>query len=195
MLHARSTFAALLLGATLLTPVAQQAAAAPAADVYDGRGTLIGSVLPDAADPSAGFGLSDGSLLWIASPVDGVSVRLLVDESGPWDTRDLEPLRYESADCTGTAVLAAPRDAKDPQPAVVFDTMVFLPAGTVQPHVVRSTGWPLRDGAACSAEQVSPHFCCARLARPETVNASPVVAIDLTSLALSPPLRVVSTRR
>jgi hypothetical protein len=164
-------------------------------EVYDGRGTFVGTVLPDASDPSAHYGLEDGALLWVAHPIDGVSVRLLVGEEGPWDTKDLEPLRYESEDCTGSGLLAASTAPDEARPALTFDTMVFLPAGAARPLVVRSVGWPQRAGAACRAQQVSAQFCCARLARPETVSATPVAVVDLASLEFTAPFRVVAPGR
>src|SRR5215813_9867532 len=68
--------------------------------VRDMSGAVIGMVLgpasaDDASDPI------DEPLLWIAHPVPGADVRLLIGESGPWDTKGLEPLLYESDDCTG----------------------------------------------------------------------------------------------
>jgi hypothetical protein len=192
---ARSALVATVLCAATLWPADGRAAPASPDEVYDGRGTLVGTVLPDASDPSARYGLDAGELIWVAHTVDGVPVRMLVGPDGPWDTKDLEPLRYASEDCTGNGLLAAATAPDEPRPALTFDTMVFLPAGAARPLVVRSVGWPQRAGAACSAEQVSPLFCCARLARPETVSATPVAVVDLASLELSPPFRVVAPGR
>lgn len=196
MIPLRSILAALafLLMAALVTRPAPHARASDDT-VYDRAGSVVGTVLPNAADPSEVYGLTPDSLLWILLPIEGVPVRLLIGENGPWDTKDLEPLRYESADCTGNALLAASDDKNGPRHAMVFDTMIFWATDAADNHTVHSIGWPLRDGEDCSAERVSPTFCCERLQKPETLRASPVAGTDLASLRLSPPFRIAAANR
>lgn len=185
--------ATLLLAASVLTPAARPATAGEVVMV-DGHGNAIGTLIESAADPSSRYDLQPESLTWISMPIDGAPTRLLMGESGPWDTKDLEPLRYENADCTGDALIVEP-DTKDSlRPAAIFDTMVFLPAAAAQDRVVRSEGWPQRDGDACDADEVSARFCCAPLARPRTVQAAPVTVIDIASLGFTSPFRVARER-
>lgn len=193
----RARAARALLSATAFLLALTWAGGATAApdEVRDARGALIGTVLTGEPDPSARAGAFQESLVWVAGAIDGVPVRLLVGESGPWDTKDLEPLRYESDDCTGAGLLAAGSDADAPRRALTFDTMVFWAQGTGESREVRSIGWPLRDDEPCTAEPVSARFCCARLVRPATVRVAPVDVVDLASLGFSPPFRVVDAER
>ena len=195
MIPNRSAFLAVRLCAASLLELSAPGVRAADETVYDRAGAVVGIVLPSSADPSPRYGLSADSLLWMLLPIQGVPVRFLIGENGPWDTKDLEPLRYESEDCTGSALLAASDDQNEPRHAMIFDTMVFWATAAAGDHVVRSVGWPLRDGDACTAEQVSPTFCCRRLQKPETARTAPVEVTDLASLRLSPPFRLAGASR
>lgn len=164
--------------------------------VIDSQGAVVGTVLGEASDPDANLGpVTEGEgLLWVAHPIPGADVRLLVGESGPWDTKGLEPLLYESEDCTGTPLLEAPADADGVRRAVVFATDVFWPDGPGASRVIHSRATLVRDQDDCAATPVAPQVCCTRLANGETRTVAPVTGVALASLRLSPPFRIDAPR-
>ena len=163
-------------------------AAAPELVVVGGDGAIVGPVV---AGPMA---TGDDHLLWVVHPVGAASVKLLIGENGPWDTKARQPLFYESADCSGTATIDVPSEAGAPRDAVVFDTYVYWPEGPGRDRTVRAAGWLLRDGSECGATLVGENLCCAPLPEAQVLRTAPASGVTLASLRLSAPFRVESSR-
>lgn len=181
----------------LLTVVSMFAVAgsAPAAGqpqlvIRDALGTVVGPVLRQANEACARYGLGDASLLWVAAPVPGTMVRLLLAENGPWDTKDLAPLLFESDDCSGAPLMTEPVEADAVRDAVIFDTRVYWPEGAGEKRVIRSKASLVRNPEDCRASLVAPQVCCSGLGTGASRLTAPAVSLPLVELHLSPPFRV-----
>jgi hypothetical protein len=180
----------LATGALLLTMTTAIAAAPPRFVIRDANGVTVGPIVPEPPALSARFGDVNESLLWVVQAVGGTPVKVLVGENGPWDTKDLEPLLFESADCTGPALMDMPAHGGDARDAVVFETDVFWPDGGGTDRLIQSQALLVRDAADCDATLAGPDLCCSPLARGETRHTAPVTSATLASLRLSPPFHV-----
>jgi hypothetical protein len=185
------TFRVLLAMLTFLVAARLTAAAdPPRVVVRDAGGELVGIVLGQAADTAARYGLVDEAMLWVATPIDGTSILLLVGRNELWATKDLVPFLYESGDCSGPALLDAPPEADGVGAALVFDTSVFWPAGPGASRVIRSRGTPVLEPAACTDALVGPQLCCATVKGGETHFTAQVTGLEVAKLHLRMPLRI-----
>ncbi|HZP39979.1 MAG TPA: hypothetical protein VFD84_00545 [Candidatus Binatia bacterium] len=157
--------------------------------VRDALGETVGTYLGEATEVTSVYGAS-APLVWVARPVPGTEVRLLVGEEGPWDTKSIEPLLYESEDCTGLPLLESPAKADEMRSAVIFGTDVFWPEQAGTGYVIRSAATLVRAASDCADTLVAAQVCCERLAKAETKLAAPVTGVSLASLRLSPPFRI-----
>jgi hypothetical protein len=177
----------LSLSTAPLVSIARASESAPV--VRDQQGAVVGTVLGEALDAVA-LGLGPESLIWMAYPVGSAAVRLLVSETGPFDTKGLEPLLYESADCSGAALIEAPKEPTDVRATVVFATDVFWADGPGAERVIRSRARLVRDPSECDDTPVAQQVCCTSLPRGETRLAAEVTGASLASLRLQPPFHV-----
>jgi len=182
---------------TLVAMIALLIAAHPtvAADtagmvVRDAAGELVGAVVGQAARAAATSGVSGEPMLWVARPIAGMSILLLVGNDALSDTKDLVPLFYESDDCSGSALLDAPPDAEGNVAAVIFDTGVFWPTGPGASRVIRSKGTLVRESTDCTDVLVAPQLCCAAVAGGETRFTASITGLLLTDLHLRMPFRL-----
>ena len=166
------------------------AADAPTMIVRDAAGEFVGIVLGQATDAAARYGLVDESMLWVATPIDGTSILLLVARNELWATKDLVPFLYESGDCSGPALLDAPPEANGVGAAVVFDTSVFWPAEPGASRVIRSRGTPVREPDACTDALVGPQLCCEAVKGGETHFTAHVTGLEVADLDFRMPLRI-----
>ena len=187
-MHTTKMMLAVLAVAVWTAPA--RAATTPTYVVRDALGSIVGPVVGDASGLP---GLSDDSLLWVSRPVAGTPLRLLVGENGPWDTKGLAPLLYESNDCSGTPLMETPATPTDARGALVFDTYVYWPEGPGAPHTIRSQATFVSTPDDCTAKIVAPRVCCSALGSASTRASAPVVSLPLANLQLSPPFRVDPT--
>jgi len=129
-------------------------------------------------------------MLWVARPIAGRSILLLVGDDALSDTKDLVPLFYESDDCSGSALLDAPPDADGNVAAVIFDTGVFWPTGRGASRVIRSKGTLVRESTDCTDVLVTPKLCCAAVEGGETRVTAPITGLQLADLHLRMPFRL-----
>src|SRR5262245_11285032 len=181
---------------TLVAMVALLMAAHPtvAADtagvvVRDGAGELVGPVVGRAVH-AATSGVSGEPMLWVARPIAGMSILLLVGDDALSDTKDLVPLFYESGDCSGSALLDARPDADGNVAAVIFDTDVFWPTGRGASRVIRSKGTLVRGATDCTDVLVAPQLCCAAVEGGETRFTASITGLQLADLHLRVPFRL-----
>ena len=125
----RSTRTVVAMVALLMTAHPAVAADTAGMVVRDAAGELVGTVVGRAVHAAATSGVAGEPMLWVARPIAGRSILLLVGDDALSDTKDLVPLFYESDDCSGSALLDAPPDADGNVAAVIFDTGVFWPTG------------------------------------------------------------------
>lgn len=173
-----ATFASTLIAPTITT-------AAQELVMVDGKGTTMG---PVTLDPD------DAAFYSVTYTVGDMPVKLLFSDNNPSDTSTRVPLFYESADCSGTAMLGLSADKTAPRDAVIFATSVYWPQGMGRDLTVKSAGWMTRDGQECSAVAINKNFCCAPLPKPESLRGAPAAGVDLTSLHLTSPFRVEPAR-
>jgi hypothetical protein len=173
-----------LVGSMLAAP-REAVAAPPELVVVDGTGTVIGPVVP---------GPAESPLLWVAHTIEGVPVKLLLGENGPWDTKTRQPLLYESSDCSGTATIDVPKEPDAVRDAVIFGTEVFWPAGEGSDRSIRSAAWLVRNAEDCTAALVGPTLCCTALPKAQVIRTAPATGIALASLRLNVPFRVEQAR-
>jgi hypothetical protein len=157
--------------------------------VRDAGGSTLGPVVRDATEANARYGLADASLVWLAMPVAGSNVRLLVGSDGPWDTKGITPLLFESDDCSGAPLMSQVDDAAL-RDAIVFDIRIYWPEGPGERHVIHSRASLVREPEECGAALTSPQVCCTPLAAGTIHVAAPAVSLPLVDLRLTPPLRV-----
>src|SRR5262245_14102611 len=176
---------------TLVAMVALLMAAHPtvAADtagvvVRDAAGEVVGTVVGRAVHGGATSGVSGEPMLWVARPIAGMSVLLLVGDDALADTKDLVPLFYESDDCSGSALLDARPYANGNVAAVIFDTGVFWPTGHGASRVIRSKGTLVRGSTDCTDVLVAPQLCCAAVEGGETRFTASITGLQLTDLHL-----------
>lgn len=181
--------------AVLLAALASSPAKAGEPPVLrDSAGEVVGTVIGKASDAEAAMGIVEETLVWVAHPMPGVPVRLLVGENGPWDTKGVEPLLYESDDCSGVPLVDTPAEADQVRPAVIFGTEVFWGESAGAPRVIRSRATLVRDPDDCAADSVAPQVCCTAVESGETRTVAPVTGAALTSFRLQPPFRLDESR-
>ena len=158
--------------------------------VRDAAGELVGTVVGRAVHAAATSGVAGEPMLWVARPIAGRSILLLVGDDALSDTKDLVPLFYESDDCSGSALLDAPPDADGNVAAVIFDTGVFWPTGRGASRVIRSKGTLVRESTDCTDVLVAPQLCCAAVEGGETRVTAPITGLQLADLHLRMPFRL-----
>jgi len=158
--------------------------------VRDLQGGLVGPVLSRGTGQTGPERLSDDSPLWVARRIPGNWIRLRVSENAVWATRHQVPFLYETSDCSGPALLEAPRRKSEVLATVVFDTNVYWPAGPGESRVIRSKGILVRDPAECQDALVESTLCCSTLGDEETRLAAEVAGAALADLHLRPPFRL-----
>jgi len=165
-------------------------AQAPQWVVRDLEGGLVGPVLPRGTDRTGPYRLTDDSPLWVARRIPGKWIQLRVSENAVWATRHHVTFLYETPDCSGPALLEAPRKKNEVLATVVFDTDVYWPAGLGESRVIRSKGILVRDAAECQDPLVESALCCSALVDEETRFAAEVSGVALADLHLRPPFRL-----
>jgi hypothetical protein len=159
--------------------------ASPTLVMVDGSGAMIGPVLSQTETES---------LLWVEHRIAGVPIKLLFDENGVRDTAARQPLFYESADCSGTAMIDVIDDPREARNTVVFASDVFWPVGAGRDRTVRAAAWPIREGAECPGTLVGDNLCCAALPSAQVVRTAPVTGVPLTALRLNSPFHLEDAR-
>src|SRR5262245_21134045 len=79
--------------------------------VRDAADEVVGTVVGRAVHAATTSGLAGETMLWVARPIAGMSILLLVGDDALSETKELVPLFYESDDCSGSALLDAPPEA------------------------------------------------------------------------------------
>jgi hypothetical protein len=158
--------------------------------VRDAAGEVVGTVVGRAVHAAASSGLSGETMLWVARPIAGMPILLLVGDDALSDTKDLVPLFYESDDCSGSALLDAPAEVDGHAAAVIFDTGVFWPTGRGASRVIRSKGTLVRESTDCTDVLVAPQLCCAAVEGGETRFTAPITGLQLADLHLRMPFRL-----
>jgi hypothetical protein len=158
--------------------------------VRDAAGEVVGTVVGRAVHAGATSGVSGETMLWVARPIAGMSILLLVGDDALSDTKDLVPLFYESDDCSGSPLLDAPPDTDGNVAAVIFDTGVFWPTGRGASRVIRSKGTLVRESTDCTDVLVAPQLCCAAVEGGETRFTASITGLQLADLHLRMPFRL-----
>ena len=161
--------------------------------VRDAAGEVVGTVVGRAVHGATTSGLSGEPMLWVARPIDGMPVLLLVGDHALSDTKDLVPLLYESDDCSGAALLDAPTEADGTVAAVIFDTGVFWPTGRGASRVIRSKATLVRESTDCTDVLVAPQLCCSAVEGGEKRFTASITGLQLADLHLRMPLRLEQT--
>src|SRR5215468_5557333 len=136
--------------------------------VRDLQGGLVGQVLSQGTGQAGAFRLTDDSPLWVARRIPGNWIQLRVSQNAVWATRHYVPFLYETSDCSGPALLEAPRKKGEVLATVVFDTSVYWPAGPRESRAIRSKGILVHDAAECQDTLVESTLCCSTLVDEET---------------------------
>ncbi|HEV8374612.1 MAG TPA: hypothetical protein VGR38_00085 [Candidatus Polarisedimenticolia bacterium] len=155
--------------------------------VRDRDGRLVGPVLLQSAGGAGPDRLTDDSLLWVARRIPGGWLRIPVTESTVWATNQF-PFLYEAQDCSGPALLEAPKD--EVLATVIFDTDVYWSAGPAESHVIRAKGILVRDPDKCQGALLESGLCCSTLGDEETHVAAEVSGARVADLHLRPPFRL-----
>ena len=166
------------------------AAQTPQWVVRDLEGGLVGPVLSQGSGQTGPYKLINDSPLWVARRIPGKWLRLRVTENAVWATKNQFPFLYETSDCTGPALLEAPRKKNQVLATVVFDTDVYWPAGPGETRVIRSQGILVGNAAQCQDALVESALCCSALVDGETRFVAEVSGVALADLHLRPPFRL-----
>jgi hypothetical protein len=172
----------LLLAFWSAVAVASDALETPRLFTRGPTGTLIA---PLAQLPFDDASSDDPSLVWVVLPIRAAPVRFLVGATGVRDTNHLQPLLYESRDCGGAPLIAAPSEPGGILDPIVLAGTVYWSEGVGTPRTVRSEGWLVLDPDQCEATLLPGDLCCVNLRTPDARVATPAAAIGLTSLELT----------
>jgi hypothetical protein len=163
------------------------AADQPTLVVRDTDGKLVGTVVTQEGDQADANGLPDRFRVWVARRVANAWIVLPVSQNAVWATKDMTPFLYETSDCSGPALLDAPRADNEASATVVFDTQVYWPVGAGEERVIKSSGVRLADPEQCDGMLLEGNLCCTVPAEVETRFVSEASSVALAELNMRRP--------